>query len=85
MTDTLKVLAIDDDLDDLKLIKSYLENSKRVTFIVEECSNFENARKLLLNNLYHIVITDYKIPGDISGLEFIKEVKTLYARMAFIL
>jgi DNA-binding NtrC family response regulator len=85
MTDTLKVLAIDDDLDDLKLIKNYLENSKRVTFIVEECSNFEDARKLLLNNIYHIVITDYKIPGDISGLEFIKEAKTLYARMAFIL
>ena len=68
-----QVLLVEDDVAFAAMLASFLQ---RNDFVVTTAHNGLEARKLLSNNAYPIVITDLKLP-DTTGielLEFCKEV-----------
>ncbi|MEQ9022104.1 MAG: EAL domain-containing protein [Pseudomonadales bacterium] len=59
---SLRVLLIDDDQIDRKIVSRYLENSG-IRVIVEEASEPVNANDLVIQNKYDCVLMDYRFPG----------------------
>ena len=50
---TVKLLVIEDDLDDRKLITDFLEESKRANFITDFVGNAEEAKELIRRRRFH--------------------------------
>ena len=67
-----RILLIDDDVDFLLLLERYLKFPDCATDI---SSTGQYAVRLLNNNEYKIVISDYNIP-DVCGTELIRKIKT---------
>lgn len=59
---SLRVLLIDDDQIDRKIVSRYLESSG-IGVIVEEASDPVNANDLVMQNKYDCVLMDYRFPG----------------------
>lgn len=81
----LRVLIVDDDLDDRRLLVDLLSDAKRATFVVDEADTSSEAFKKLQETRYDVVFVDFRLTGDISGLEFIKTMKAQHYRAPVIL
>jgi len=73
--DELRVLIVDDDGDDILLIKDYLhEGITRRGLLVDAAMNFQEARDRVSNSRYDVLLLDYLL-GEENGLEFIQTIK----------
>lgn len=74
-SDELRVLIVDDDRDDILLIKDYLlEGITRSRILVDAAMNFQEARDRVINSRYDVLLLDYLL-GEENGLEFIQIIK----------
>ena len=71
----LKILLIDDDAGDRKIIARYLKKTE-ITFTIEEAMDVEAGMTLASNQVFDCVIIDYLMPG-IDGAEGIKLLKKI--------
>jgi PAS domain S-box-containing protein len=74
-SDELRALIVDDDGDDILLIKDYLlEGITRSRLLVDAAMNFQEARDKAINSRYDVILLDYLL-GEENGLEFIQTIK----------
>lgn len=71
MTETKRVLYIDDEADLLELAASFFEEEN---LPIDTCTDFDTALKLIRENNYDVIITDAKMPSG-SGYDLYKIVK----------
>ena len=74
MTGLFKILIVDDDTDYRETYKMLLTKKG---YNIETAESAENAFKILEKEFYPLIISDIMMPGT-SGINFLKEVKTLY-------
>ena len=79
----IKILIVDDDAEDLLIIKDLLLKSQ-LSFDIDEADSSNGALQKLWGTDYDCVIMDYIIPG-ISGLEVLKVVRGMGKNTPFIL
>ena len=75
-----KVLVVDDDQDIRLLLERFLSKNK---FSTETASDGERAIQLLKEQVFDLVLCDFKLP-DITGLELIQKIKILRPEAAII-
>ena len=68
-----KILVIDDDTSFCIMLKTFLQKKG---FDVTNAFNAEEARELLKNQVFNVVLTDIRLP-DSDGLEILKTVKEI--------
>jgi|GEM_PF-3561665 PAS domain S-box-containing protein len=82
--DELRVLIVDDDEDDILLIKDYLlEGTTRSRILVDAATNFQEAQDRVINSSYDVLLLDYLL-GEENGLEFIRIIKEAGAKTPII-
>jgi PAS domain S-box-containing protein len=69
----IKLLYVDDDEDDVLLVRSLLHKVPKPIFSVESASSYSEAIGKLENN-YDVFLVDYKL-GKETGLEVLKAIK----------
>jgi len=73
--DKLRILIVDDDQDDILLIKDYIhEGIDRSRILLDAAVNFQEAQDCLNNASYDVLLLDYLL-GEKNGLELIKIVR----------
>ena len=65
-----RILYLDDEISNLKVFQVYFQKH----FEVDIATNSDEARELLNNRTYQVVISDQRMP-EISGVEFLAETK----------
>ncbi|MEM9855737.1 MAG: sigma-54 dependent transcriptional regulator [Bacteroidota bacterium] len=76
-----RVLIIDDDQDICRLLVRFLNKNG---FETESAINGDEALKLLKENSYDLVLSDYKLP-DANGVELLRKIKILNSDTAVII
>ena len=66
------ILVVDDEKTILDLSANIL---KRTGYGVDTASDCEQAKTLILNNLYDLVIADVWMPGALSGMDLFRWIK----------
>lgn len=82
MTDTIRVLYVDDEPSLLDLGKLLLEESG--DFKVTTSLSASEGIRLLEQQKFDVILSDYKM-GDINGIEFLVEVRSRFRPIPFIL
>jgi PAS domain S-box-containing protein len=82
MTDTIRVLYVDDEVDLLDLGKEFLEMSGG--FFVDTAVSADTARTVMTENVYDAIVSDYQMPGE-DGITFLKSVRDTHGTIPFIL
>lgn len=67
----INVLLVEDDEDDVLLVREYLDESRYFTFNVEWEPDVEKAKELIGSSSIHICLVDYQL-GLANGLDFIQ-------------
>lgn len=62
MPATVKLLVIDDDAEDRRLVHDWLDDADRVNFSVEEASTAEEGLEKMEKGRYDVVLLDYRMP-----------------------
>jgi CheY-like chemotaxis protein len=75
-----KILAVDDDKMVLELLQEYLS---KTGVKVETASSGLEAIRLLKENHYDLLLTDYKM-GEMNGLELVKQVQNCHPDLSII-
>jgi len=78
---THNILIVDDEINTLKVLAAALRSSR---YHVETAQTAEEALSMLKDRQYHLVLSDYKMPG-MSGEKLLEKVKTSFPEMPFIL
>ncbi len=79
----IKIMIIEDDIDILLLYKDYLNNKG---FSVLATSTTANEALKDYENFYpNIIILDYNLPGNITGLEAAKQILAKYPNVPIII
>lgn len=68
----LKILAVDDDLFTLKMLEKKLAKED---YDIETASDGIEARKLILQKFYDIIITDLIMEGGVGGIDVLEAAK----------
>ncbi len=72
----IKVLLIDDNPGDVKLIQHTLSAQNRLEFLIESGERLNTGIQMLRNKQYHLLLLDLSLP-DSQGLETFSRVKPL--------
>jgi CheY-like chemotaxis protein len=70
----IKVLFVDDDQDDFIITEKHLSKVKRLNFILERASKYEEALEMIKNKDYDVYLIDYML-GVKNGIELVLEAK----------
>ncbi|NJR73572.1 MAG: PAS domain S-box protein [Scytonema sp. CRU_2_7] len=76
---TLKVLLVDDYLEDRKTYRRYLLQDKQHTYNILEAETGEQALLLCRQQFPDVIVMDYLLP-DMDGLEFLDNLKTQFSQ-----
>lgn len=83
MTDSIRVLHVDDDPHFSDLTGTFLERAdERIT--VDAASSASDALDTLAENDYECVVSDYDMPGQ-NGIDFLESIRSEYPDLPFIL
>jgi len=82
MTDTIRVLYVDDEPDLLELGKLFLEDAGE--FSVDTIDSATSALHLIEKTPFDAIISDYQMPV-VDGIQFLIEVRKQYGSIPFIL
>ena len=74
LSTTVKVLIVDDDEDDLYLIKEALSEVERTRYVVTTSSSTLSAMVALAKDAFDVVFSDYRL-GAVTGVDFINSVR----------
>lgn len=76
---TIRVLVIDDDQDDCRLIRDLLTDSTRAEFTVDEAHTAQEGFYQLqqTHHRYDVILLDYKLP-DSDGITFLRKLHELH-------
>lgn len=77
METPLKILAVDDDFINLKLISSMLKRNPQVGQIVEATNGLDAINLLKTHKDIHLVLLDIKMP-IMDGIEFLINTQSMY-------
>lgn len=83
-TDTLNVLLIEDDEDDVFITRSLLAKAQVITCEVDWVSTYEDGLAAVLADAYDACLVDYRLGGR-SGLELLREAMARGCRTPIIL
>jgi len=84
MTKTdIRVLIIDDDEGDVRLMTTYLNRARRVSFIIDTASDAKTALEKLVLNVYDICLLDYFLGADV-GLDVLRAAKAKAIDIPFV-
>ena len=72
ITDTIKVLLIDDDEDDYILTRNLLSEVKIGKYKLDWASSYEEGLKVVGRRQHHVCLVDYRL-GERSGVQLIRE------------
>jgi PAS domain S-box-containing protein len=67
-----RILIVDDDEDDFFITTDYLKHIEEANFIIDWCSQYDEALKLILEKRHDIYFIDYRL-GAKTGLDLLKE------------
>lgn len=70
--ESIRILLVEDDEDDLILTKDLLESSRLVRFELDWAGDYDTALATLARTDYDVVLVDYRL-GTKTGLELIEE------------
>ena len=79
-----KVLIVDDDEDDILLIRDLLADIERVSFDVDWVTTYEAALETMEAGSHDVYLVDYRL-GERDGLELIREAQKQHRRVPVIL
>lgn len=69
----MKILIIDDSLEDRSLYKKYIENSEYFNIPeIEECDRLSLAFDIILKNNFDVILLDLKLP-ETEGIETVSQ------------
>ncbi len=68
----VSILIVDDTLENRELLAKTLD---REGVAVSACASAEYAREMLNIELFSLILLDISMPGGMSGIEFLKEIK----------
>ena len=68
---TVRVLLVEDDRDDRRLVSDLLSDAKLARFIIDTAESGADATEKTKKNRYDVVLLDYRLP-DMTGLSFMK-------------
>lgn len=76
---TIRVLVIDDDLDDCRLIRDLLSDATRAEFVVDDAHTAQEGFYQLqqTHHRYDVILLDYKLP-DSDGISFLRKLQELH-------
>ena len=74
MTEGIKLLIVDDDLNQLKTLKKILDAKGYQTFTAV---NSQEAVRLITETEFNLILTDLLLKGDKNGVEIFKEMKKI--------
>lgn len=83
MTDTIRILHVDDDPDFLDLASTFLEQIDD-RFIIETATNAPTGIDQLTSTSFDCIVSDYDMPGQ-TGIEFLQTVRDDHPNLPFIL
>ena len=69
-----KILIVDDELEGLKALKATFERNKQFRCEVATATNGDGATRLLEDQVFDLVLSDYKMPG-MDGIELLTYVR----------
>jgi len=72
----VRLLVVDDDAEDRKLVKDWLNDATRVRFAVEEASEAEEGISKVEQGSFNVVLLDYRMPGK-DGFWFLERLREL--------
>jgi DNA-binding response OmpR family regulator len=72
-TDTIRVLHVDDELNQLEFVKKFLERADPKLYI-ESVSHPQEALRLLQRRPFDCIVSDYQMPG-LDGLESASKIR----------
>jgi len=82
---SVRVLIIDDDREDAKLVSDLLGEGKRAKFAVEKAETADAGLTKLEESKFDVVLLDYKLP-DLDGLSFLKRIyEELYFKIPVVI
>lgn len=73
--DTITILIVEDEENLARTLAQALRIGSDGLYSVDVCHSTEEALQRLEANVYHLVISDYKLPGK-NGLELVMQLKT---------
>ncbi|OGW77076.1 MAG: hypothetical protein A3J52_01640 [Omnitrophica bacterium RIFCSPHIGHO2_02_FULL_49_9] len=80
----LRILLVEDNPDHATLAKGAILKSKVRNYVVDLCGSAEEAIEKLNANGYHMVISDYNLPGK-NGFEFLEWLNEQGKKMPFMM
>lgn len=79
-TTAIKVLLVEDDREDARLVIDLLGESQRAPIITEVAATATAGLALLGNKRYDVILLDYHLP-DMDGLAFLAKIEELQFRV----
>ena len=80
-----RVLAVDDDPTDLDIIKRHLETVRLPTYSLVHAKTSMEALKRLATESFDAALIDYRLSGDMNGLDLVKRIGGRDAPIPFII
>lgn len=81
---SVRVLLVEDNRDDARLIIDLLDDAKRARFIVDVAETAPKGLEKIKKNRYDVLLLDYRLPGK-TGMELMQDFQDLHFSIPVIL
>lgn len=81
----LKVLMVDDDPVDFRIVVRHLETVRAPAYRLQHAGDLETARRMLGEEAFDAALVDFRMPGGASGLEFVNSMGGREATLPFVI